>query len=58
MDANARYEKKETLLKYLDHARKIGAFDQILLIEEPLNEKNEESEKAMKQKVKVFFIIV
>jgi L-alanine-DL-glutamate epimerase-like enolase superfamily enzyme len=43
MDANARYEKKETLLKYLDHARKIGAFDQILLIEEPLNEKNEES---------------
>lgn len=43
MDANARYEKKETLLKYLDHARKIGAFDQILLFEEPLNEKNEES---------------
>ncbi len=43
MDANARYEKKETLLRYLDHARKIGAIDQILLIEEPLNEKNEES---------------
>jgi len=43
MDANARYEKKETLLRYLDHARKIGAYDQILLIEEPLNEKNEES---------------
>lgn len=43
IDANARYEKKETLLKYLDHARKIGAFDQILLIEEPLNENNEES---------------
>lgn len=42
MDANARYEKKETLLKYLDHARKIGAFSQILVIEEPLNEKNEE----------------
>lgn len=42
-DANARYEKKDTLLRYLDHARKIGAFDQILLIEEPLNEKNEES---------------
>ena len=43
MDANARYEKKETILRYLDHARKIGAYDQILLIEEPLNEKNEES---------------
>jgi L-alanine-DL-glutamate epimerase-like enolase superfamily enzyme len=43
MDANARYEKKDTLLRYLDHARKIGAIDQILLIEEPLNEENEES---------------
>ena len=40
LDANARYEKKESLLKYLDHAKKIGAFDQILLIEEPLNESN------------------
>jgi L-alanine-DL-glutamate epimerase-like enolase superfamily enzyme len=43
MDANARYEKKESLLRYLDHAKKIGAFDQILLIEEPLNESNEEN---------------
>lgn len=43
MDANARYERKETLLKYLDHARKIGAFDHILLFEEPLNERNDES---------------
>lgn len=42
MDSNARYQKKETLLKYLDHANKIGAFEQILLIEEPLEEKNEE----------------
>lgn len=42
MDSNARYQKKETLLKYLDHARKIGAFDQILLIEEPLEEQNNE----------------
>lgn len=42
LDSNARYEKKETLLKYLDHARKIGAFSQILVIEEPLNERNEE----------------
>lgn len=43
IDANARYEKKETLIKYLDHARKIGAYDQILLVEEPLNTKNDEN---------------
>jgi L-alanine-DL-glutamate epimerase-like enolase superfamily enzyme len=42
MDANARYEKKETLLRYLDHARRIGAFDQVLFYEEPLPEHNEE----------------
>src|SRR5690606_23816103 len=42
MDANARYEKKETLMRYLDHARRIGAFDQILCVEEPLEETNEE----------------
>jgi L-alanine-DL-glutamate epimerase-like enolase superfamily enzyme len=37
-DANGRYEKKETLLKLIDHAMKIGAFDQIALIEEPFPE--------------------
>ncbi len=37
-DANGRYDKKETLLRLLDHARKIGAFDQIVLIEEPFPE--------------------
>lgn len=42
LDPNARYERKETLLRLLDYARKIGAFDQILLIEEPLFETNEE----------------
>jgi hypothetical protein len=40
-DANGRYEKKETLLKLLDHARKIGAFDQIAIIEEPFPEELE-----------------
>ena len=34
-DANGRYQKKETVLRLLDHTRKIGAFDQIALIEEP-----------------------
>jgi L-alanine-DL-glutamate epimerase-like enolase superfamily enzyme len=37
-DANGRYETKETLLRLLDHARKVGAFDQIALIEEPFPE--------------------
>lgn len=40
-DANGRYENKETLLKLLDHARKIGAFDQIAIIEEPFAEEIE-----------------
>ncbi len=42
MDANARYEKKETLMRYLDHAKKIGAFKQIALYEEPFIETNDE----------------
>lgn len=37
-DANGRYEKKETLFKLLDHAKKIGMFDQIAVIEEPFPE--------------------
>jgi L-alanine-DL-glutamate epimerase-like enolase superfamily enzyme len=40
-DANGRYEKKETLLRLLDHARKIGAFDQIAIVEEPFAEEYE-----------------
>ncbi|QDK78653.1 L-alanine-DL-glutamate epimerase [Spirosoma sp. KCTC 42546] len=40
-DANGRYESKETLLRFLDHAKKIGAFDQIAVIEEPFAEDNE-----------------
>ena len=40
-DANGRYEQKDTLLRFLDHAKKIGAFDQIAVIEEPFDERNE-----------------
>ncbi len=40
-DANGRYHKKETLLKLLDHAKKIGAFDQIVIVEEPFPEEYE-----------------
>ncbi len=41
-DANGRYEKKETLERFLDHARKIGAFEQLAVIEEPFDESNED----------------
>lgn len=40
-DANGRYEKKETLLRLIDHAEKIGALDQIAIIEEPFPEEME-----------------
>lgn len=40
-DANGRYESKSTLLKLLDHAKAIGAFDQIAIIEEPFPEEIE-----------------
>jgi L-alanine-DL-glutamate epimerase-like enolase superfamily enzyme len=40
-DANGRYESRETLLKLLDHAKSIGAFDQIAIIEEPFAEEIE-----------------
>jgi L-alanine-DL-glutamate epimerase-like enolase superfamily enzyme len=40
-DANGRYESKETLMRLLDHTKKIGAFDQIAIIEEPFDEKLE-----------------
>ncbi len=37
-DANGRYESKDALLRLLDHAKSIGAFEQIALIEEPFAE--------------------
>ena len=40
-DANGRYERKETLMKLIDHAYTIGAFDQIAIIEEPFPEEVE-----------------
>ncbi|MDQ4139371.1 MAG: L-alanine-DL-glutamate epimerase [Bacteroidota bacterium] len=47
IDPNARYQKKETFQRYLDHAKKIRAFNQILFAEEPLNEHNEENVKDL-----------
>lgn len=40
-DANGRYESKDTLLRLLDHADKIGALGQIAIIEEPFPEEKE-----------------
>ena len=37
-DANGRYESRDTLQRLLDHARRIGAFDQIAIVEEPFPE--------------------
>lgn len=37
-DANGRYETREGMSRFLDHARKIGAFDQIAIVEEPYAE--------------------
>lgn len=37
-DANGRYQKKETLLKFIDHLKKIGAYEQVAIIEEPFDE--------------------
>ncbi|MBC9796763.1 mandelate racemase/muconate lactonizing enzyme family protein, partial [Sinomicrobium weinanense] len=43
MDANGRYTRKSSLRGYLDHARKIGAFEHILLYEEPFTGENKEN---------------
>ena len=38
LDANGRYESKEAMKKLLDHAKAIGAFEQIIILEEPFDE--------------------
>ena len=38
LDANGRYEDKETLLRLLDHADAIGALERIIVLEEPFPE--------------------
>ena len=41
-DANGRYDRHETLMEFLDYADKIGALDQIAVLEEPFGERNQE----------------
>ena len=38
LDANGRYETKDTFNRFLDHCKKIGSFDQIIIVEEPFPE--------------------
>lgn len=38
LDANGRYENKQTLVQFIKYAKLIGAFEQIALIEEPFPE--------------------
>lgn len=40
-DANGRYESKELLMRLVEHVQKIGALDQIQIIEEPFPEELE-----------------
>jgi L-alanine-DL-glutamate epimerase-like enolase superfamily enzyme len=42
-DANGRYESKATFNKFLDHCKKIGAFEHIVVVEEPFVESYKEN---------------
>jgi L-alanine-DL-glutamate epimerase-like enolase superfamily enzyme len=42
LDANGRYERKETVLAFLDAADRMGALERIVLLEEPFPEESEE----------------
>ena len=41
LDPNQRYEKKETLLRLLDAAKRIGALEQVAFMEEPFADEND-----------------
>ncbi|HBG28961.1 MAG: L-alanine-DL-glutamate epimerase [Planctomycetes bacterium GWF2_41_51] len=42
LDANGRYDSKDRLMQFLDFAKKTGALDRIILMEEPFAEEFEE----------------
>lgn len=46
-DANGRYESQDTLHRFLDYAEKIGALDQIAVLEEPFGEHNQASVESL-----------
>lgn len=39
LDANGRYKNKEDLMKLINHMKKIGALDRVMILEEPFDEK-------------------
>ncbi|QTH40143.1 hypothetical protein J4772_21250 [Cohnella sp. LGH] len=41
LDANGRYDGKERMLRFLEHADRIGALERIVLVEEPFDEADE-----------------
>jgi len=41
-DANGRYDSHDDILRFLDYADKIGALEQIAVLEEPFGERNQE----------------
>ncbi len=41
LDANGRYESKELLIRLLEHCKKIGMLEQIIILEEPFPEELE-----------------
>lgn len=43
LDANGRYHQKDSIQRFVAHAEKIGALDQILVYEEPFHESNEDN---------------
>lgn len=41
LDANSRYDSRERLMDFLEHADKIGAYDRIVILEEPFSEESD-----------------
>jgi len=41
-DANGRYDSKDRLMRFIDYAKKLGALDRIILMEEPFPEEFQE----------------
>lgn len=42
-DANGRYDRQDTMKRFLDYADQIGALEQIAVLEEPFGERNQQS---------------
>lgn len=47
IDANGRYDTRQRLERFLDHAGTIGALERIVLLEEPFAENNQQSVRGL-----------